>query len=192
MPSEDDANIRVLGVSGSLRKDSFNTGLLRAAIELAPAGMHIERFDLADIPLYNYDVEQRGDPAPVTAFKQAIAGADALLIVTPEYQHGVPGVLKNALDWASRPPGRSVLRDKAVGIMGASPGFVGTARAQTQLREALTFSRAWAVPEPEVLVSRAHEKFDEAGRLADEQTRGFVGKLLAELRALAVMLRSAR
>lgn len=191
MSNQDGQTVRVVGVSGSLRAGSFNTSLLRAAIELAPAGITIEPFDLAPIPLYNADVEQQGDPAPVAAFKRAIQEADALLIATPEYQHGVPGVLKNALDWASRPPGRTVLRDKAVGIMGASPGFVGTARAQTQLREALTFSRAWAVLEPEVLVGRAREKFDAAGRLTDEQTRTFVAKLLEELRALAVMLRGA-
>jgi chromate reductase len=116
---------------------------------IAPASIllhhEIRIHDLAPISLYNFDVEQAGDPAPVADFKRAIREADGLLIATPEYQHGVPGVLKNALDWASRPPGKSVLQGKAIAIMGASPGFTGTARAQTQLRESFSFSEGCAV-----------------------------------------------
>src|SRR5437016_6220729 len=109
--------LRVLGVPGSLRKASFNRALLRAAIELAPAGMTIEIFEgLGALPLYDADVEAAGDPAPVTAWKTAIAKADALLIATPEYNYGVPGVLKNAVDWASRPPGNCVLNGKPAAL----------------------------------------------------------------------------
>jgi len=180
--------LRVLGFAGSLRNGSLNKALLRAAQELAPSGMTIELFDLSPLPLYNYDIEQQGDPRPVAEFKDAIRLAEALLIATPEYQHGVPGVLKNALDWASRPPGRSVMQGKPAAIMGASPGFTGTARAQTQLREALTYSKTYTVLQPEVLVGRANEKFDEAGRLIDEPTRAFMRKLLEELWGLARLL----
>jgi chromate reductase len=180
--------LRVLGFAGSLRNGSLNKALLRAAQQLAPSGMTIELFDLSPLPLYNYDIEQQGDPRPVAEFKDAIRLAEALLIATPEYQHGVPGVLKNALDWASRPPGRSVMQGKPAAIMGASPGFTGTARAQTQLREALTYTRTYTVLQPEVLVARANEKFDEGGRLIDEPTRAFMRKLLEELWDLARLL----
>ena len=183
--------ISVLGFAGSLRSGSFNKRLLLAAMEIAPAGMTITPFDLGAIPLYNYDVEQQGDPQPVKEFKDAIRRADALLIATPEYQHGVPGVLKNALDWASRPPGQSVMQGKPAAIMGASPGFTGTARAQTQLRQALTYSQTYAVLQPEVLVSRANEKFDGEGRLTDAKTREFIGQLLDELWDLARLLQGA-
>jgi len=180
---------RVLGLAGSLRAGSLNKKLLLAATGLAPAGMEIGIFDLGSIPLYNFDVEQAGDPPPVAAFKDAIHRVDGLLIATPEYQHGVPGVLKNALDWASRPPGKSVLQGKPVAIMGASPGFTGTARAQTQLRESFTFSQACAVLQPEVIVGRAHEKFDGDGRLTDATTIQLVRKLLDELNELVGLLR---
>src|SRR5689334_19794657 len=114
--------LSVCGIAGSLRRESFNRSLLRAAVELAPPGMTITPFALDPVPLYNGDVEAAGDPPGVVALKEAIGGADALFICTPEYQHGVPGVLKNALDWASRPPGRSVLQGKPVAIVGATPG----------------------------------------------------------------------
>jgi chromate reductase, NAD(P)H dehydrogenase (quinone) len=163
--------VRVLGVAGSLRAASYNRALLRAVQEIAPAGMTIDAFDIAMIPLYNGDVEAKGDPAPVADFKQAIRAADALLIVTPEYNHGVPGVLKNAIDWASRPARESPLAGKPAGIMGASPGMVGTARAQSQLRQAFTFTNTPVMPQPEILVARAREKFDAGGALTDEETR---------------------
>jgi chromate reductase len=130
-----DGSVQVLGFAGSLRAGSFNRMLLRAAQALAPAQVNVTIHDLAPIPLYNFDVEQQGDPEPVRVFKENIAAADAVLVVTPEYQQGVPGVLKNALDWASRPPGKSALRDKPVAIMGATPGRMMTVRAQTQLRQ---------------------------------------------------------
>jgi chromate reductase len=172
----------VCGVAGSLRRQSYNRALLRAAQELAPAGMEIRVFDrLAEVPLFNEDVEAAGDPEPVQALKRAIGEADALLVATPEYNHGVPGVLKNAIDWASRPPRGSVLAGKPAAIFGASPAVTGTARAQAQLRQAFVFTQTPAVLQPEILVYRAHEKFDAEGRLTDEKTREFVGRLLREL-----------
>ena len=174
-------DLKVLGIAGSLRAGSFNRALLRAAQELAPAGMEIAAFDLAPIPLYNGDVEAKGDPEPVAAWKAAIRQADALLFVTPEYNFGVPGVLKNAIDWASRPPRSSALQGKPAAIMGATPGMGGTARAQMQLRQAFVFTQTYALVSPEILVARAHEKFDASGRLTDEKTREFVGQLLQAL-----------
>ena len=175
------AKLKVLGIAGSLRAGSFNRALLRAAQELAPAGMEITAFDLAPIPLYNGDVEAKGDPVPVAALKTAIREADALLFVTPEYNFGVPGVMKNAVDWASRPPRGSALQGKPAGIMGATPGMGGTARSQMQLRQAFVFTQTLAMLSPEVLVARAQEKFDASGRLTDEKTRQFVGQFLQAL-----------
>jgi len=173
--------LKVLGFAGSLRAGSFNRSLLRAAVELQPPGMEITSFDLSPIPLYNGDVEARGDPEPVAAFKAAIAQADALLIATPEYNFGIPGVLKNAIDWASRPPRGSVLQGKPAAIMGATPGMGGTGRSQMQLRQVFVFTQTYALLSPEVLVARAQEKFDASGRLTDENTRQFVGQLLQAL-----------
>jgi chromate reductase, NAD(P)H dehydrogenase (quinone) len=178
--------IVVCGIAGSLREKSFNRALLRAACELAPEDMEIRIFDrVGELPLFNEDVEAAGDPEPVQAMKHAIGEADALLLTTPEYNHGVPGVLKNLIDWASRPPRRSVLAGKPTAIFGASPGITGSARAQSQLRQSFVFTNTPTVLEPEILVFRAHEKFDEAGRLTDEKTRRFVGQLLVELGRLA-------
>lgn len=174
--------IVVCGIAGSLRARSYNRALLRAAAELAPEDMEIRVFDrLAEIPPFNQDVEEAGDPEPVQALKRAIDEADALLIATPEYNHGVPGVLKNAIDWASRPPRRSVLAGRPAAILGASPGVTGTARAQSQLRQSLVFTGTPAILQPEILVYRAHEKFDDQGRLTDVRTRDLIGRLLAEL-----------
>jgi chromate reductase len=171
----------VLGIAGSLRKGSYNRALLRAAREVAPENMEIEPFDLAPIPFFNEDVEKAGDPESVRALKEAIGAADALLIATPEYQYGVPGVLKNALDCASRPPGKSPMQHKPVAIMGASTGFVGTARAQLQLRQTLAYNETHTLMRPEVLIAKAKEKFDEDGRLNDEDARDFLRTLLEKL-----------
>jgi chromate reductase len=171
--------MRVLGIAGSLSSASFNRALLRAAAELAPAGMEVHLFEgLGDIPLFNEDVEARGDPAPVRAFKAAIQEADALLIATPEYNYGVPGVLKNAIDWASRPAGKSPLNRKPAAIMGASKGMHGTARAQLALRQTFVFTETYTMLRPEVYLGRAHEKVDADGRLVDEPTREQMRKLL--------------
>lgn len=173
--------VKVLGIAGSLRSGSYNRALLREAQTLAPSGMTIEVYDLSRIPLFNYDVEQQGDPDPVKDFKRAIADANALLISTPEYQRSVPGVLKNALDWASRPAASSVLRRKPVAIMGASPSMRGTARAQTQLHEILWYNDMRAVTYPEVLVALANEKFDAQGNFTDEAGRALLRQLLDNL-----------
>jgi chromate reductase len=176
--------LRVLGFAGSLRKGSYNRALLRAAVELAPPDMEIVSFDLAPIPLYDGDVEAQGDPAPVTAFKDAIRKADALLIATPEYNYSVPGVLKNAIDWASRPTGPSgerVLSGKPAAIMGASPGMGGTMRAQYHLRQSFVFTQVHALLSPEIFVARAAERFDAEGRLTDEKTRELLKKFLVAL-----------
>ncbi len=185
----DSSPLNVLGFAGSLRKGSFNRMLLRSAVELAPPGMTIDTVELDLIPLYNGDVEAQGDPEPVMEWKDLIRRADAILVVTPEYNYGLPGVLKNAIDWASRPPGKSVLNGKPAAIMGATPGAFGTVRAQLQLRQAFVFTQTLAVIQPEVLVAKAHEKFDAEGRLTDETTRRFVRQLLEALQAWTERLR---
>ena len=184
--------LTILGVAGSLRAASFNKALLRAAQELAPEAMSIVVFErLGEIPLYDEDLEARGDPEPVAAFKQAIREADGLLIATPEYNYGIPGVLKNAIDWASRPPGRSVLQGKAAGIMGATPGMLGTARAQSALRQSFTFTETYAMLRPEIYVARAGERFDADLRLTDERTRQALQRFLEALGGWVRRLRSA-
>jgi len=168
----------VVGFAGSLRRGSYNRALLRAAVELAPAQLHIETHELDALPLYNGDVEAAGVPQSVEELRAAIRQADALLIATPEYNHGVPGVLKNAIDWLSRPPRGSALNGKVAAVMGASPGMTGTARSQSQLRQAFVFTNTYALLQPEVLVARAHEKFDADGRLIDQGTRDFLATFL--------------
>jgi chromate reductase, NAD(P)H dehydrogenase (quinone) len=180
-----EATLRVLAFAGSLRKASFNRALVRGAREVAPEGMDVVIHELDGIPLFNQDVEQQGVPDAVRAFHRAIAEADALLIATPEYQHGISGVLKNAIDWASRPPGDAPIIAKPVAIMGATPGMWGTARAQTQLRQALAYNGCPMVLKPEVLVANAKERFDGEGRLIHEATRKFVRQLLESLAELA-------
>ncbi len=175
--------IRVLGIAGSLRAQSFNRALLRVAQQEAPEGVQIELWDLSDIPPYNADVEAQGDPAPVAQFKAAIRAADALLIATPEYNRGLPGVLKNAIDWASRPPLGSPLTGKPVGSMGASTGQGGTAKAQTHLHDVLGFPRARVLPNVTLHVAEAYLKFDASGVLTDAATRHAVRSLLERLRA---------
>jgi chromate reductase, NAD(P)H dehydrogenase (quinone) len=182
--------IHVLGIAGSLRRGSYNRALLREAIASAPDGMGIEAFDLAGLPLYDGDVEQEGDPSAVVALKDAIRGADALLIATPEYQHGVPGVLKNALDWASRPPKDPPLGRKPVAIMGASTGAYGTARAQADLRKTLVYNDALVLQRPEVMVPKAASAFDADGRLTDENARTFLRRLLGNLLAWTRLVRT--
>ena len=173
----------ITAVAGSLRQGSYNQALLRAALELAPQGMRIEIHDLSSIPLFNEDVERAGIPQPVAALRTAVAEADGFLIATPEYNHGVPGVLKNAFDWLSRPPGKSVLAGKPSAILGASPGMTGSARGQSQLRQSFVFTNTPVLAQPEVLVARAHEKFDANGQLTDDPTRKFLALFLNEFAA---------
>jgi len=186
-----DQPLVVCAIAGSLRRASYNRALLRAAKELAPAGMEIRIFEgIGALPLFDQDLEATGDPAPVRALREAIDEADALLVATPEYNHGVPGVLKNAIDWASRPARGTVLAGKPTAIFGASPGVTGTARAQAQLRQTFVFTDTPVLPQPEVLVYRAQEKFDAEGRLTDERTREFIGKLLLGLAGWTRRLRA--
>jgi chromate reductase, NAD(P)H dehydrogenase (quinone) len=180
--------VKILGFCGSLRVNSYNAAALRAAGELLPDGTTLETFDIAPIPLYNEDVRAKGLPPAVLAFRERIAAADALLIVTPEYNYSVPGVLKNAIDWASRPP-EQPFDGKPVAIMGASPGMLGTARAQYHLRQMFVFLNAHLLNKPEVMIAAAPTKFDDRGRLTDEKTREMIGRLLTSLRDWSVRLR---
>ena len=142
--------------------------------------MQIRIHDLSEIPLFNEDIERAGIPSAVARLRAAVAEADGFLVATPEYNHGVPGVMKNAFDWLSRPPGKSVHNGKPAAILGASRGVTGTARAQSQLRQSFVFTNTPVLPQPEVLVGRAHEKFDSEDRLTDETTRKFVVLFLEE------------
>jgi len=171
--------IHVLGISGSLRKASYNRALLRAASELLPAEMTLEIFDLSLLPMFNQDIE-KPFPEAVEDFRRRVAEADALLIATPEYNSSLSGALKNAIDWASRAP-QVPLIGKPVAMMGASTGMFGTVRAQLQLRQVLTYIGALPLGKPEVLVARAEKAFDAEGKLVDEATRGFLRDLLAAL-----------
>ncbi len=173
----------ILGIAGSLRRASFNRGLIRAAIEVAPPGIMVTAFDLHDVPMFDADVEAAGDPASVVALTRARGEADALLLATPEYNHCIPGVLKNAIDWASRPARSSVLHGKPVAVMGASPGRGGTARAQAQLRDGLTYTGSLVLPLPELLVPLASTKFADTGDLIDPDTRVEVRDVLVALAA---------
>ena len=181
--------MNILGISGSLRKESFNTKLLRAAQELAPQGIVMTRFDIAPIPLYNDDVFQQGHPPDVARFRDAIRAADALLIATPEYNYSVPGVLKNAIDWASRPPNENPFGGKPAAIMGASTGRGGTMRSQYHLRQVLVGLDLHVVNRPEVAVQTAADKFDASGTLTDERTRNQVKALVEALVAWANRIR---
>lgn len=172
--------INILGIAGSLRRQSYNRSALRAAQELAPAGVTVNNFELDGIPAFNED-EEKNPPAIVVELKKQIRSADALLIVTPEYNYSVPGVLKNAIDWASRPYGDSAWSGKPAAIMGASIGSIGTARAQYHLRQIFVFLNVFPINQPEVMIGNASERFDANGNLTDDETRGFIRKLLQEL-----------
>ena len=180
--------LRVLGISGSLRQASFNSAALRAAQELAPEGMTIDIFSIRDIPLYDEDERAKGFPAPVLALRDAIKAADALLLATPEYNYSTSGVLKNAIDWASRPP-EQPFDGKPIAIMGVSGGIFGTARAQYQLRQMFIFMNGHILNKPEVMIGGAGSRFDAAGKLTDEATRGFVKAQLEALRDWTLRLR---
>jgi chromate reductase len=181
--------VRILGISGSLRKGSYNTALLHAATELLPEATTLAiSDDIALLPHYNEDLRGAGLPAEVVNFRAQIAAADAVLIASPEYNYSIPGPLKNAIDWASRPPD-APFNDKALAIMGASPGMLGTARMQYHLRQVAVFLNMHVVNRPEVFVAKASEKFDSHGTLIDAGTRKVVGDLLLALRQLVLRLR---
>ncbi|HKR12872.1 MAG TPA: NAD(P)H-dependent oxidoreductase [Pyrinomonadaceae bacterium] len=170
----------ILGIAGSLRKESFNRALLRAAGELVPDGARLETFELEGLPHFNQDEEQNPHPR-VTELKERVRAADAILFVTPEYNYSIPGVLKNAIDCASRPYGDSAWNGKPAAIIGASVGTQGTSRAQYHLRQTFVFLNIYAVNQPEVMVSNAPKRFDQEGKLTDETTKKLIQQLLAEL-----------
>lgn len=173
------SGIHVAGISGSLRKGSYNTALLRAAAELAPADMKLEIVDISALPLFHPDAE-RPFPQSVVEFRARLTQADAVLIATPEYNASISSALKNAIDWASRPP-QSPWSGKPVAIMGASTGSFGTLRAQLHLRQILVHVGALPLGKPEVLVAHAEQAFDSNGRLIDEVARSFLRDLLLAL-----------
>ncbi len=180
--------LRFVGISGSLRAGSFNTGALRAAAELAPEGVTIDLVGLRDIPLYDDDVRAAGVPPSVVALSGAIAAADAVVIATPEYNYSVSGVLKNAIDWVSRTQPQP-FQNKPVAVMGASAGALGTARAQYDLRKSFVYLDAHVLNKPEVMIGAAATRFDADGRLTDEATRKFIATMLIALRDWTLRLR---
>jgi chromate reductase len=172
--------ITVLSICGSLRAGSYNKAALRTAIELKPPGMTIETADIGSIPLYNEDVRALGFPPPVEKLRAQIAAADALLFVTPEYNYSMSGVLKNAIDWASRPPDQP-FAGKPVAMMGASAGVGGTVRAQYDLRRSCVFLDMHPLNKPEIFIGQAQTKFDAEGRLTDDVARGLIRDQLVAL-----------
>ena len=183
--------IRILGIAGSLRRDSYNRSASRAATQLAPEGATVEVFELDGIPGFNQDEEQ-SPPAKVVELKRRIREADAILFVTPEYNYSVPGVLKNAIDWASRPYGESAWNGKPAAIMGASIGGIGTARAQYHLRQSMVFLNMFPINQPEVMIGNAGDRFDEQGNLTDDTTKGYIRQLLQNLVDWTQRLEQAR
>src|SRR4030067_1094461 len=173
-------SVSILGFAGSLRKGSYNRALLRAAMELMPKDVKFEIFDLEGIPPFSQDLEAKV-PERVVEFKAKIKAADAILVATPEYNYSIPGVLKNAIDWASRPYGDNSFEGKPVAIISASIGMLGGARAQYHLRQVFVFLNMHPFNRPEVLVAFAKEKFDENGRLKDEMSKKFIKELLEGL-----------
>jgi chromate reductase len=175
------ADLKVLGISGSLRKNSFNTAALRACAELMPAGMTMTYARIDDIPLFNQDVFDAGLPEPAKRFRAEVAAADGLLIASPEYNFSVTAALKNAIDWGSRAPNQ-VFQDKPSALFSASGGPLGGARVQYDLRRILSQLWGHVLPRPEVFIGNAASKFDAQGRLSDETTRKFLTELLAGFR----------
>ena len=160
--------VALLGICGSLRKTSLNRALLVAVGETLPAGATLAIWESLDFPIFNSD---HGEPAQITDFKAAVRACDGVVFAVPEYNYSVPGGLKNALDWLSRPPRDSPMRGKPVGLVGAASGMSGTIRAQTHMRQILVFSDSPCMNQPEVLIPRAQDRFDASGRLTDESTR---------------------
>jgi chromate reductase len=173
-------SIRILGIAGSLRRESYNRGALRAAQQLAPEGATLDVFELDGIPGFNQDEEQN-PPEKVVELKRRIREADAILFVTPEYNYSIPGVLKNAIDWASRPYGDSAWNRKPAAIMGASVGAIATARAQYHLRQIMVFLNMFPLNQPEVMIGNAAERFDAQGNLTDDATKDYIRRMLQNL-----------
>jgi chromate reductase, NAD(P)H dehydrogenase (quinone) len=184
------STIHFVGISGSLRKDSFNTMLLNNAMELLPEGVTMEIASIADIPLYNADFDlpaAKERPHSVTAFRTALSHADGIVIVSPEYNYSIPGGLKNAVDWASRGEDSPLLR-KPVAVMGATPGMWGTVRMQLAFHAVFQFLDMKPVQKPEVLIASAQTKFDKQGKLTDEKARDLIKRKLGALKELVLQL----
>jgi chromate reductase len=177
--------IRILGFAGSLRRDSYNKILLRAAAKLLPESAQLEVFDIRGVPLYDQDTEEWGIPGIVQRFKEKIESADAILITTPEYNHSYPGVLKNAIDWASRPHGHNSFDGKPVAVMSAAPGMFGGVAAQDQLKQVLLALNMHVVAQPAVIVASVDRKLDLNNELIDADAKQFMRKLLTNLVDLA-------
>ena len=185
------APIHLLGFAGSLRKGSYNRAALRAAADLLPPDTTLEITDLDGIPVFNEDTEHE-PPAAVTALKAKIQAADAVLIATPEYNYSVPGVLKNALDWTSRPHGDTTWDGKPAAIMSASVSRLGGVRAQYHLRQVFVYLNVRPINRPEVMIGEAQKCFDAEGRLTDDKTRELVREQLVKLVEWTRQLRSAQ
>lgn len=181
---------KILGVCGSLRKESFNLNALKAAQKLVPADTTLDLYDIAGLPLYNQDEEKNPTPK-VTDFKAKIRAADAILFGVPEYNYSIPGVLKNAIDNASRPYGDSAWNGKPVAMIGASVGVLGTARAQYHLRQCFVFLNMYPLNQPEVFIRECASKFDAQGNLTDETAKGLIKTLLANLVTHAKKMKAA-
>jgi chromate reductase len=182
--------LRILGIAGSLRKASYNRAALRAAQKLVPEDATIEIFELDGISGFNQD-EEKNPPRKVVELKSKVRAADAILLVTPEYNYSIPGVLKNAIDWASRPYGDNAWNGKPVAVMGASVGLFGTVRAQYHLRQSFIFLNMEAVNQPEVMIGNAQDRFDAEGNLTDEQSKALIRKLLRNLADKARQMQEA-
>jgi chromate reductase len=183
-----DKTLTILGFAGSLRKNSYNKALLRTAAEFVPKSAVLETFDLEGIPPFNQDLETQ-PPEKVKDFKAKIRTADAILIATPEYNYSIPGVLKNAIDWASRPFAENPFNGKPVAIMGASTGMMGTSRAQYHLRQTFIFLNMYPINLPQVFVAFARDKFDDSGNLKDEKAKQLIKQLLENLANWTLKLR---
>ncbi len=182
------STFRILGISGSLRKESYNSAALRAAQKFAPDCVEITLADISAIPLYNDDVREQGLPASVVSLVELIATADAVMIAAPEYNYSIPGVLKNAIDWVSKAPDQP-FRRKPVAILGASIGAIGTARSQYDLRKVFVFLDAHVLNQPEIMISAAHTRFSADGQLTDEKTRELIAAQIVALKEWAMRLR---
>lgn len=172
--------VNIIGIAGSIRRQSYNRSALNAAKELLPDDAVLDIFELEGIPVFNQDHDQ-DPPAKVAELKKRIRAADAVLIATPEYNYSIPGVLKNAIDWASRPYGDSAWSGKPVAVMGASIGRMGTARAQYHLRQVFVFLDMYPLNKPEVMIGEAADRFDSDGNLIDERSRELIRDLLQNL-----------
>jgi chromate reductase len=188
------SSVHLIGISGSLRKGSFNTMLLHNVMDLLPEGVTMEIVSFADIPIYNADLDlpiAQERPGSVVAFRNVLAKADGLVIVSPEYNYSIPGGLKNAIDWASRGEDSSLLK-KPVALMGATPGMWGTVRMQLAFQSVFIFLDMKPVLKPEVLIASANKKFDDQGKLTDEKAKDLIKRKLTALKELVLQIRMAQ